>query len=114
MPSAPKTSPQTKPAASSGTNYPIIKAKTVIAAAEEYYGLLRDESRIDTRKKELKPILLEAMNGAPTAYAGARVLSASAVNTVPATPDRTITKEMIGQTIPGGRGRAGYTQLSVK
>jgi hypothetical protein len=97
-----------------GSNFPIIKDKTVIAAAEEYYGLLRDESRIEARKKELKPLLIAAMNGAPTAFAGVRVLSVSDVNAVPLTPDRIITKEMVGQTIPGGKGRSGYTQLSVK
>lgn len=97
-----------------GTNFPVIKDKKAIAAAEEYYGLLRDASRIEARKKELKLLLIAAMAGAPTAFAGARVLSASEVNAVPPTADRIITKDMLGQVIPGSGGRAGYTQLSVK
>ena len=103
----------TTAAVSAGTNYPVIKDKALIAAAEEYFTLARDESRIALRKKELKPQLLAAMAGAPKAYAGARLLSASEVATIPAMPDREITKAMLGQVLPGSKGRAGYTQISI-
>lgn len=108
-----KAAPAALPAPA-GSNFPVIKDKAAVAAAEEYFGLTKEETRIRLRKKELKRLLVAAMGGAPTAFAGARVLTLNEVADVPGTPDRTITKDMVGQVIPGSSGTAGYTKLGVK
>ncbi|MBO1077243.1 hypothetical protein [Roseomonas marmotae] len=101
-------------AAPAGTNHPVIKDKKIIAAAEEYATLKKDASRIERRLKELKPVLEAAMDGAPVAYAGARILNLSVTEATPEGQNQVITREMIGQVIPGKAGRAGYTTLAVQ
>ncbi|MBC9177805.1 hypothetical protein [Pseudoroseomonas ludipueritiae] len=102
------------PAAPAGTNHPVIKDKALIKAAETYATNKAEISRMEAENDDLKPRLLAAMGGAPTAYAGSRVLTQSDVETIKPTPNQVITKEMVGQVIPGKKGRKGYTQLSVQ
>ncbi|HVB67964.1 MAG TPA: hypothetical protein VNE67_08935 [Acetobacteraceae bacterium] len=108
---------KSKPAASgapAGTNHPVIRDKGIIAAAEEYHAKKADFDLLEARLKELKGLLEPAMGGAPTAYAGTRILTRTDVPPLPATANVAITKDMIGQVIPGKKGRAGYTQLRVQ
>lgn len=97
-----------------GSNFPVIKDKRVIAAADEYFAKQAEAKVLDGRLKELKQQLVEAMGGAPTAYAGVRVLSLASFPPVPAIPERKIDRTMVGQTVPGKSGKAGYTQLRVQ
>lgn len=97
-----------------GSNYPVIRDKRVIAAADEYYAKQAEAKVLRGRLDELKEQLVAAMGEAPTVYAGARVLSLTAFLPVPALPERTIDKSMVGQKIPGKSGKAGYTQLRVQ
>jgi hypothetical protein len=100
--------------APAGTNYPVLKDKPLIAAAEEYFAKQAEAKVIESRLKELKAQIVAAMHGAPTAYAGVRVLSLTEFAPVPPIPERTIDRTMIGQTIPGKPGRVGYVQLRVQ
>lgn len=101
-------------ASAEATNYPVIKDKKIIAAAEEYATLKKEGSRIERRLKELKPLLEAAMDGAPVAYAGTRILNLSTTEAIPDGKNQVITRAMLGQVIPGKSGRAGYTTLTVQ
>ena len=85
----------------------------MVDAVQEYFLLKGDESRIKARLAELKDFIEPALEGAPQAYAGDRIITLTVVSGNPGTPNRTITKEMIGEVIPGIKPRAGYTQLKV-
>lgn len=113
-PAAPKRTrkaPTAPPAAAS--NYPVLKDKKTIEAAEAYAKNKAEISRLEALNEVLKPQLVAAMEGAPIAYAGARVLNLSTVEATPATENQVITRAMLGSVIPGKKGRKGYTQLSV-
>jgi hypothetical protein len=111
-PRARKAAPAATPPA--GTNHPVLKDKKIIAAADEYATLKAESSRIERRLKELKPLLEAAMDGAPVAYAGKRILNLSYTEATPAGANQVITRDMIGQIIPGKAGRAGYSTLTVQ
>lgn len=114
MARAPKTAAAPAAAAPTASNYPVLKAKDVVAAVERYceakaaYELAKDVM------EKAKPVIFEAMGDAPTAFCGARVLTRSVVSELPATENRAITKDMIGTVIPGRKGKAGYTMLRVQ
>lgn len=101
-------------AKATGTNFPVIKDKKLIAAADEYFAKQAEAKVIDGRLKELKQLLVAAMGDAPTAYAGVRILSLAAFPAVPEVPERKIDRTMVGQTIPGKSGKSGYVQLRVQ
>lgn len=112
-PRAKKTeaAPASQPA---GTNHPVIKDKSIIAKVEEYAALKKEGARIERRLKKLKPELETAMAGADVAYAGDRILNLSVTAAIPEGKNVVITRDMIGQVIPGKSGRAGYTTLTVQ
>lgn len=114
-PAAPKRARKdAEPAAPApASNYPVLKDKKIIEAAEAYAKNKAEISRLEALNEVLKPQLVAAMEGAPIAYAGARVLNLSAVEATPATENQVITRAMLGSVIPGKKGRKGYTQLSV-
>jgi hypothetical protein len=95
------------------SNYPVLKDRKVLAAVEEYAAKKAQLEVLEARLKELRPTIEAAMDGAPVAYAGARVVSVTTFAPTPSTPNVQITKAMIGQVIEGKKGRAGYTQLKV-
>jgi hypothetical protein len=109
-----KKTPAAVPVAPAANNYPVLKDKKIIAAADEYATLKAEGSRIERRLKELKPLLEAAMDGAPVAYAGKRILNLSRTEAIPAGDNQVITRDMLGQIIPGKSGRAGYTTLAVQ
>ena len=102
-----------KPAAG-GSNYPVLRDKAVMAAVEEYCTKKAEMDALKERVDALRDIILAAMAGSPTAYCGARVLSVSQIPELPAIANREITKAMVGQVIPGKKGRAGYAMLRVQ
>ena len=104
--------PKLDPAAAG--NYPVLKDKTVIAAAKEYRALVAEEGRIEMRKAALKDQLIAALGGAPKGYAGDCSITVSEVAGVAPTPERVITLAMLGETIPGSRGRSASIRLAVR
>ena len=105
---------QRTPSPPAGSNYPVLKDKKLVAMVDEYARLSSEKSLAEARMKELKPEIEAALGDAPTAYIGTRVVSMTEVPAIPATPNRVITREMIGQVIPGERGRRAYTMLKVQ
>lgn len=95
------------------TNYPILKDKAVVTAAEEYATNKAEIDRLEALNKEHRKTIEAALAGAPIAYAGARIIRCTEVKALPATPNTVITKAMVGQVIPGKKGKAGYTRLEV-
>jgi hypothetical protein len=106
--------PAAKSAPPAGTNFPVIKTKAIIDAVQEYFLLKADEKRLKARLEVLKGMIEPCLEGAPRAFAGDRIVSITTVDGSPGTPNRTITKEMIGEVIPGAKPRAGYTQMKVE
>lgn len=111
---APARATPTKASPAVGSNYPVIKTKAVVEAVVEYFKLKLDEKRIKDRLDALKPDIIEAVDGAPVAYVGDRIVKVTEVAGSEGTPNKTITREMIGQVIPGTKGRKGYVQLGVE
>jgi hypothetical protein len=102
------------PPAPPATNGAVITDPATIAAVDEYARIGAEATRIEARRKALKALILREIGDAPVAYAGSRVINVSLVPELPPTPDRIITAEMVGQTLPGLPGRAGYRQLTVR
>lgn len=111
---SPVPAPPVASAAPPGTNGLIIRDKAVIAAAAEYAKLQAVRKQAEARLKVLNVVLKAAMGTSATAYAGPHVLSLAEVPAIPPVPNRLITRDMIGQVIPGSNGRAAYTQLVVR
>ena len=100
--------------AATPTNFPVLKDKAVVAAVEDYCAAKSAMELAKAKMDELKPVIVKAMGDAPTAYCGTRVLNHSKVAPLPGTPNREITRAMVGQVIPGQKGKAGYEQLRVQ
>ena len=105
-----RTATSAEPAA---TNYPVLRDKAVVTAADEYASNKAEIDRLEALNKEHRTVIVAALAGAPIAYAGARIIRCSEVAAAPATPNTVITKAMVGQVIPGKKGKAGYTRLEV-
>jgi len=97
-----------------GTNHPVITDPALIKMAAEYAKGAPEKNRLEKRLKELKPVLLQAMGDAPMAYAGKHVLTRAEVVGSPDTVGEKITRSMVGQHMPGKKGRPGYTTLEVR
>jgi hypothetical protein len=116
MPTAPKTRAKNAEAvvALPSTNHPVIADPALIKMAAEYAKSAPEKNRLEKRLKELKPVLLQAMGDAPMAYAGKHVLTRAEVIGSPDTVGEKITRSMVGQHMPGKKGRPGYTTLEVR
>lgn len=95
-------------------NFPLLTDKVLISAAEEYVVLQATASHTEARLKTIKAQLVAALDGVPTAIVGKRIVSINDVLPLPPTENVVITLDMVGQVIPGSRGRAGYKTLSVR
>ena len=95
------------------TNYPVLKSKKLLAAVEEYVAAVAQIKALEARKAELRDQVIAGMHGSPVAYVGARTVNVATIAATPATPDRLITKSMVGQVLRGSPGRPGYQQLRV-
>lgn len=100
--------------APSATNYPVLRGKKLLAAVEEFVAVLAEIKALEARRAELRDQVIAGMNGSPVAFAGVRTLNVATVAATPATPDRVITKDMVGQVLRGTSGRLGYQQLRVR
>jgi hypothetical protein len=101
-------------AAPPGSNHPVITDPALIKMAAEYAKSAPEKNWLEKRLKELKPVLLQAMGDAPMAYAGKHVLTRAEVIGSPDTVGEKITRSMVGQHMPGKKGRPGYTTLEVR
>ena len=106
---APVRATPTKAAPAAGSNYPVIKTKAVVDQVVDYYKLTLNEKRIKDRLDAPEPDIIEAVGGAPVAYVGDGIVKVTEVAGSEGTPSKTITREMIGQVIPGTKGRKGTT-----
>jgi hypothetical protein len=113
-PRAKKAEAPAAPAAPPGTNHLVITDPALIKLAAEYAKGAPEKNRLEKRLKEIKPVLLQAMGNAPVAYAGKHVLTQAEVIGSPDTVGEKITRSMVGQHMPGKKGRPGYTTLEVR
>ncbi|MFH5923829.1 hypothetical protein [Roseomonas xinghualingensis] len=93
---------------------PVVKEKAFIAKVAEYALAKADADACEARLKKLKPEILAGMGEHRSVIAGNHVVSRGEVPDVPPTDNVTITREMVGQVIPGRKGRAGYNTLTVQ
>jgi hypothetical protein len=84
---------------------PIITDKKLVALAEQYALAAPEKNRLEKFLKEAKPVLLQAMRDAPTAYVGNRVVTRTDVVGTPDTVGEKITRAMVGQHMLGKKGR---------
>jgi hypothetical protein len=109
MATAPKTrakkaAADPAPPAPAGTNAPITDKK-LVALAEQYALAAPEKNRLEKFLKEAKPVLLQAMRDAPTAYVGNRVVTRTDVVGTPDTVGEKISRAMVGQHMLGKKGR---------
>ncbi len=95
------------------TNYPVLRNKKLLAAVEEFVAISAQLKALKKRHEELRDQVIAGMNGSPVAYAGARTVNVATVAATPATPDRVITKDMMGQVLRGSPAKSSYQQLRV-
>ncbi|NKE43562.1 hypothetical protein HB662_02155 [Roseomonas frigidaquae] len=93
---------------------PQILDRKVIADAGTYAVNKAEIDRLTAENEALKVTLLQAMGPHESVITGNRVLTRSTHAGTPATENVVITKAMIGQIIPGKKGRKGYTTLTVQ
>ena len=93
---------------------PVLKDRAVAAKAAEYAAAKAEIAVLEARCNALKPELLAAMGEHLSVVAGNHILTRAEFAAVAPTPNRTITREMIGQVIPGQKGRKGYSTLTVQ
>ena len=99
--------------AAPATNYPVLRSKKLLAAVEDYVAAVAELKALKERHDELRDQIIAGLNGVPVAFAGARTVNVATIAATPATPDRVITKAMVGQVLRGTPGKRGYNQLRV-
>ena len=115
MPTPRKSTARTKAAAAAPpVTRPQILDRKVIADAGTYAVNKAEIDRLTAENETLKVTLLHAMGPHESVIAGNRVLTRSSHASTPATENVVITRAMIGQIIPGKKGRKGYTTLTVQ
>jgi hypothetical protein len=102
------------PVAPAGSNYPVITDPALVKLAADYAKGAPEKNRLEKMLKDAKPVLLQAMGDVAVAYAGKVVLTRTEVIGTPDTPGEKITRSMVGQHMPGKKGRPGYTTLEVR
>jgi hypothetical protein len=91
----------------------ILRGKAIIAAVHQYSLNKAKADKLDAENKLLKDEIVEAMGEYAVASVGTHVVRVTETMATLPTPNRVITKEMIGQVIAGSKGRAGGTRLEV-
>ena len=102
---APKAAPMSRP---------VIKDKALIAKVSEYALAKADAEAMDARMKKLKPEIFAGMGEHTSVVVGNHVVTRGEVRSIEPTPNVPITKEMVVQVIPGRKGKAGYSTLTVQ
>jgi hypothetical protein len=91
----------------------VIRDKKLIAAVHLYAANKAAAKALEAENDALKDKIIDAMGSASVASAGAHVIRLTDIPDTLGTPNRIITKAMIGQVIIGSKGRAGSTRLEV-
>lgn len=91
----------------------ILRDKTIVATVRTYFLNHAKAAALEAENKQLKDDILEAMGDMPVASAGAHIVRVTETAGTQSTPNRIITKDMIGGVIEGKKGRAGSTRLEV-
>jgi hypothetical protein len=91
----------------------VLRGKAIIATVHQYHLNHARAAALTAANKALKDEILEAMDGHEVASVGAHLVRVTETAGTQSTPNRTITREMIGQVIAGSKGRAGSTRLEV-
>ncbi|EHM00543.1 hypothetical protein HMPREF9946_02583, partial [Acetobacteraceae bacterium AT-5844] len=110
----PRAKKAAAPAIPPGSNHPVITDPKLVKLAAEYAKAAPEKNRLEKFLKDTKPVLLQAMGEAPVAYAGKHVLTRAEVAGTPDTVGEKITRSMVGQHLPGKKGRPAYTTLEVR
>lgn len=93
---------------------PVIKDAKVVKQVAEYALAKADIAALEAKCDVLKPAILTALGDAKSVIAGNHVVTRGENAGTEPTPNVTITKEMVGQVIPGRKGKRGYTTLTVQ
>lgn len=99
--------PSAPPPATAFGNFPVFRDPALLAQVERFVALKSAVAEAEKETKRLREAIIVAMEGAPKAIAGTRVIQ---LTEVAGSPDRIITADMVGQVI---KGRAGSVQLRV-
>lgn len=91
----------------------VLRGKKIIDTVHQYHLNKSKADALDAANRLLKDDILEAMDGVPVASVGTHIVRVTETAGTQSTPNRTITREMIGQVIAGSKGRAGSTRLEV-
>ncbi|WP_338662611.1 hypothetical protein VQH23_20980 [Pararoseomonas sp. SCSIO 73927] len=102
---APKAAPLTRP---------VIKDAKLVKKVAEYALAKADIAALEAKCDALKPDILAGLGDALSVIAGNHVVTRSETKALEPTPNVIITKEMVGQVMPGRKGRKGYTTLTIQ
>ena len=109
-----RTPPAKAPSVIAGTNYPVLKGPKISKAVDDYVTKTAAIKALELECKMAREYILEQVGDSPIAHVGTRMLSINTVAPMPAVPPRRITKDMVGQDLPGRAGKAGYKQLRIQ
>jgi hypothetical protein len=101
------------PLDSTTTQTPVLRDEKVVANVKAYFDNKTKADALEALNKPLKVAILKAMGNRPVASIGAHIVRVTETAGTQATQNVTITAKMIGQVIPGKKGRAGSTKLEV-
>ena len=91
----------------------VLRGKAIIATVRQYHLNHAKAAALTDANKLLKDEIVEAMGLNAVASVGIHVVRVTETAGTQSTPNRIITKEMLGQVIAGSKGRAGSTRLEV-
>jgi hypothetical protein len=91
----------------------VLRDKAIIATVHQYHLNKAKADELDAANKLLKEDILDAMGNLSVASVGIHVVRVTETAGTQSTPNRIITRDMIGQVIAGSKGRAGSTRLEV-
>lgn len=91
----------------------VLRGKAIIATVHQYALNKLKADGLAEANALLKDEILEAMDGNSVASVGTHVVRVTETAGTQSTPNVVITAKMLGQVIPGKKGRAGSTRLEV-
>ena len=94
-------------------NYPVLTSRKLLALVREYVEVTNGLKSAATRQAALRTDIIAALGGVPVAIVGRYSLNVSTTLATPPTPDRVITRAMVGEVLRGSPGRRGFQQLRV-
>ena len=95
------------------TNYPVLTSRKLLSMVKEYVEVTNGLKSVAARQAALRADIIAALGGVPVAIVGRYSLNVSTTLATPPTPDRVITRAMVGEVLRGSPGRRGFQQLRV-